>query len=188
MPAYLAALALGLMIVIVVSRVVLLHRHGVEALNFGKTHKTDFLIPPFALFYFYLIVAHAFGLPTPAHSMLFHSGLLAWIGVAFCFVGLLLMAWSVISFGRSFRAGIDADHPGGLVTSGAFGFSRNPIYVAFACLLLGQFLVFPNWILLIALGAGAWLFHRQVLREEKYMHGHYGEEYTEYCKRVRRYI
>ena len=55
-----------------------------------------------------------------------------------------------------------------LVTTGIFAFSRNPIYIAFGLILLGQFLVFPNWILLVYLGAGTWLFHRQVLREEAF--------------------
>src|SRR5262249_8964068 len=69
-----------------------------------------------------------------------------------------------------------------------FALSRNPIYVAFWIILLGQFFVFPNWFLLVYLGAATWLFHRQVLREETYLIQHYGREYSEYCARVRRYI
>jgi protein-S-isoprenylcysteine O-methyltransferase Ste14 len=69
-----------------------------------------------------------------------------------------------------------------------FAFSRNPIYVAFASILLGQFLIFPNWILLVYIGAATWLFHRQVLREEEFLKQHYGQEYAEYCQRVRRYL
>ena len=84
--------------------------------------------------------------------------------------------------------GIDIEHPDKLITSGVFAFSRNPIYVAFAFILLGQFLIFPNWILLIYLGAGIWLFHRQVLREEDYLKKHYGQEYLEYSRHVRRYL
>ena len=90
------------------------------------------------------------------------------------------MLWSLISFGQSFRVGIDADHPDTLVTSGIFAISRNPIYVAFACVLIGQFLIFSNWMLLAYLGAAVWLFHRQVLREEGYLERHYGREYLEY--------
>jgi protein-S-isoprenylcysteine O-methyltransferase Ste14 len=54
--------------------------------------------------------------------------------------------------------------------------------------LAGQLLVFPNWVPLFYLVAGAGLFHRQVLREEGFMREHYGQEYAEYCGRVRRYI
>ena len=84
--------------------------------------------------------------------------------------------------------GIDTDHPNQLVTTGAFAHSRNPIYVAFAFILLGQFLIFSNWILLLYLGAAIWLFHRQVLREEDFLKQYYGEEFIEYCEAVRRYL
>jgi protein-S-isoprenylcysteine O-methyltransferase Ste14 len=84
--------------------------------------------------------------------------------------------------------GIDPDTADKLVTSGIFAVSRNPIYVAFALVLIGQFLIFPNWILLVYFGAAVWLFNRQILREEEYLKKHYGAEYAEYCKKVRRYL
>lgn len=157
-------------------------------MNFGKIDKTDFLIPPFAIFYFYLVFAAAFHLPTVSRQEFFHSEIISWAGVFFCLSGLLLLLGSLISFGQSFRVGIDTEHPDKLITSGVFAFSRNPIYVAFALILTGQFLIFPNWILLVYLLAGIWLFHRQVLREEEYLKKHYGKEYLEYCRRVRRYL
>jgi protein-S-isoprenylcysteine O-methyltransferase Ste14 len=80
------------------------------------------------------------------------------------------------------------DRPDELVTKGVFAFSRNPIYVGFALVLVGQFLVFPNWIPLAYLVAGVLLFHRQVLGEEEFMREQYGQEYVEYCGRVRRYV
>jgi len=86
--------------------------------------------------------------------------------------------WSLISFGRSFRVGIDTDRPDRLITSGIFAISRNPIYVAFAAVLVGQFLIFPNWILLVYMGTATWLFHSQILREEEYLKKHYGAEYA----------
>ena len=188
MPRYFAALTILLMLGMVLTRVFMLRRRGIEAMNFGKIDKTDFLIPPFALFYFYLVFAHTFNLPTVSTQEFFHSELISWVGVFCCLAGLLLLLWSLVSFGQSFRVGIDAEHPDKLITSGVFTFSRNPIYVAFAFILLGQFLIFPNWILLVYMVAGIWLFHRQVSREEDYLKMHYGKEYLEYCKRVRRYL
>jgi protein-S-isoprenylcysteine O-methyltransferase Ste14 len=93
-----------------------------------------------------------------------------------------------VSFGDSFRVGIDVERPDRLVTTGIFAVSRNPIYVGFGLVLIGEFLVFPNWIPLVYLVAGMWLFHRQVLREEQFMRDHYGQEYAAYCDRVRRYV
>ena len=98
------------------------------------------------------------------------------------------MLLSLVSFGRSFRVGIDSDRPDKLVTTGIFAYSRNPIYVAFALVLAGEFLIFSNWILLAYVGAGIWLFHRQVLLEEEFLRNRYGQEYAEYSARVPRYL
>src|SRR5262249_25461881 len=167
MPEYFAALTIVLMMGMVLTRVLLIRRKGIAAMQFGKRDKKDFLIPPFALFYFYLVFANAFNLATLRAQKFFQSGLTAWSGVSLCLAGLLLLLWSLMSFGKSFRVGIDTEHPDKLITSGVFAFSRNPIYVAFAMILFGQFLIFPNWTLLVYMGAGIWLFHRQILREEE---------------------
>lgn len=188
MPKYIAVLTIVLVLAMVLIRVMLLKRKGIEAFQFGKIDKKDFLIPPFALFYFYTVFANAFTLPVVSTQEFFQSEVISWIGVFFCIAGLLLFLWSLVSFGQSFRVGIDSDQPDKLVTNGAFAFSRNPIYVAFGIILLGQFLIFSNWILLIYLVAAIWLFHRQVLREEEYLKKHYGKEYSVYCNRVRRYF
>jgi protein-S-isoprenylcysteine O-methyltransferase Ste14 len=188
MPGYLGALAVVLLLGMVLSRVFLLKRQGVAAMKFGATDKTDFLIPPFALFYFYLVFAAAFGWPSVSTQRLFYSAPVAWIGVAACAAGLLMLLWSLISFSRSFRIGIDTEHPDKLITSGIFAFSRNPLYIAFAGILTGEFLIFPNWILLLYLAGFCALVHRQVLREEDYLKGHYGRDYLDYCQRVRRYL
>jgi len=188
MPRYFAALTIVLLLGMVVTRLLLLKRQGVAAMKFGDTHKSDFLILPFALFYFYIVFAAAFGLPAVSTKEMFHFGISEWLGVAFCFASLSLLFWSLISFGKSFRVGVDTTRPDNLVTGGIFAHSRNPIYVAFAFVLIGQFLIFANWILLIYMLAGFWLLHRQVLREEKYLKTLYDEEYAQYCRRVRRYL
>ncbi len=188
MPKYFAVLTIVLLIGIVVTRVQLMKRIGIEAMNFGKIDRKDYLIPPFALFYFYLVFANTFSLPTLSKQEIISSDAIRWIGVIFCLAGLGLLFWSLVSFGKSFRVGIDIDRPAQLVTTGVFAISRNPIYVGFASVLLGQFLIFSNWILLIYLVLAFWLFHRQVLREESFLQMHYGQEYTDYCHRVRRYL
>jgi len=188
MQRHLAALTIVLLIAMVLTRVAMLRRQGVRAMNFGKQDKTDFLIPPFAFFYFYLVFSNAFGWPTVSRQAFFVSSAAAWLGVAFCAMALLLMFWSLVSFGRSFRVGIDDETADELVTGGIFAWSRNPLYVAFWFMLLGQLLVFPNWLLLVYLAAATWLFHRQVRREEAYLAQRYGASYADYCKRVRRYL
>ena len=157
-------------------------------MQFGKIDKKDFLIPPFALIYFYQLVADTFNLPTISKHQFFYSEIASWFGVFLCLIGLILFFHSIKSFGPSFRVGIDTNKPDQLITSGVFAISRNPIYVGFWIVLLGQFLIFPNWILLIYLGAATLLFHRQTLLEEKFLMDYYGQEYQDYCDQVKRYL
>jgi protein-S-isoprenylcysteine O-methyltransferase Ste14 len=187
MQGYIAAGTAVSLIIMVISRAVMLKRLGIKAFKFGEMDKKDFLIPPFALFFFYVACAGAFNWPKLG-SELFRSDIISWAGAALCVLGLALFLFALISFGRSFRVGIDEQHPGKLVTSGAFNISRNPIYTAFGFILIGVFCINSNWIILLYIVAGFWLFHRQVKREEESLKMIYGDEYTEYCKRVRRYL
>lgn len=182
------ALTIVILLAMVLTRVAILRREGIAAMKFGAIDKSDFLIPPFMGFYFYLISAAALHWPTVIHDRLFVSPALAWLGVALCVAGLALMILTLASFGKSFRVGIDTDEPDELVTSGVFAFTRNPIYVAFGIVLLGEFLILPHWILLLYLVAGITLFHRQVLREEAYLASRYDAAYRSYCERVPRYF
>ncbi|MFZ0574144.1 MAG: isoprenylcysteine carboxylmethyltransferase family protein [Candidatus Cybelea sp.] len=188
LPGYLGALTIVLLMSIVIVRVWMLKQRGIVAMKFGTVDKTDFLIPPFAFSYFYLIFAGTFSWPTFAGEQLFRAASLQWIGVLLCASGLCLMVASLASFGPSFRVGIDTEHPNALITSGIFAFTRNPIYVAFGSVLLGEFLIQPRWLLLLYFAAGIALLHRQVLREEAYLRERYGAEFAAYRARVRRYL
>lgn len=182
------ALTILLLLAMVLIRARMLRRQGIEAMHFGEIDKKDFLIPPFAVFYFYTVFAAAFNLPLVSRQEFFSSATASWAGVLLCLTGLVLLFLSLVSFGKSFRVGIDQDRPDKLVTTGVFAISRNPMYVAFWVILLGEFLLFANWIPLAYLCAATWLFDRQVKREEEFMARQYGLEYADYCRRVRRYL
>lgn len=188
MQRYFGALTIVLLLGMVWVRVLLMRTKGIQAMHFGEIDKKDFLIPPFALFYFYIVFAAAFNFPTVSRQEFFQSGIVSWVGALLCLAGLLLLFLSLVSFGKSFRVGIDLDHSDKLVTNGVFAFSRNPIYVAFGFVLMGEFLLFSNWILLLYMVAAIWLFNRQVSHEEEYLRKRFGQEYSAYCERVRRYL
>ncbi|MCG7335047.1 isoprenylcysteine carboxylmethyltransferase family protein [Sporosarcina sp. ACRSM] len=187
MKGYIAVITIVLLIILVIIRSIQLKKLGIKAFKFGEMDKKDFIIPPFALLLFYVIFSNAFHLPRLG-AELFRNEFVGWIGVVLCLLGLSLFLYSLISFGKSFRVGIDEDNPGPLITTGAFAISRNPIYTAFGLVLLGEFLIYPNWILLLYLMVGYWLFNRQVLLEEQSLRKIYGEEYQLYSKKVRRYL
>ncbi|HHU17291.1 MAG: methyltransferase family protein [Anaerovoracaceae bacterium] len=187
MQGYFAIVTIILLVTMVIFRIFILRYKGIEVFKFGEKDKKDFIIPPFALLYFYLILANTLDFPKLG-SNIFENEFISWVGIVLCIFGLLLFLSALISFGISFRVGIDEDNPGPLVTSGAYAISRNPIYTAFGLVLIGIFLILPNYILLLYLIAGLWLLNRQVLREEDSLKKIYGEEYLRYCKKVRRYF
>jgi hypothetical protein len=86
MQRYLAALTIVLLLGMVMTRVLWMRKSGTSAMHFGKIDKTDFLIPPFALFYFYTVFASAFQLPLVSTQEFFCNRLgwdiVLWRGVA----------------------------------------------------------------------------------------------------------
>lgn len=150
---YTTLITLFLMIVLVLIRVAVLRHKGIKAMRFGEMDKKDFIIMPFVLFYAYLLIASVFGLPKFGEE-LFENGIAAWCGTALCILSLILFISAIISFGKNFRVGLDEEHPGKLVTTGAFAISRNPIYTAFGGVVSGIFLIIPNWIFIFYIIAG----------------------------------
>jgi len=180
----------ALFVIIVLIRAAMLRKRGIRVLVFGQTDKSDFILVPLVLAIAYTALARTFGLPIwDVLIYPFWSGELAgWIGLALCAAAITGFALTLVSFGNSFRVGIDIAKPDKLVTSGMFSVSRNPIYVCFLLFFIGLFLIHRNIVITVAVALFALAIHRQVLREERFLAEHYGEEYEEYCKKVRRYL
>ena len=176
-----------LLIMFVLIRSAIMKKHGIKAFHFGKIDKKDFIIPPFVLCYLYFVIANIFNLPRIGETII-ENNVVSWIGAGICILAPVMFIWGMISFGNSFRVGIDIEKPGSLVKSGAFSISRNPLYIAFFMMLTGIFLIFPTWIFFTYLMAGLWLIDRQVCLEENSLRDLYGKEYDEYCVKVRRYL
>src|SRR5688500_1578781 len=147
MPKYFGALTIVLMLGMVLTRVMIMRRRGIQAMNFGKIDKTDFLIPPFALFYFYTVFAHAFNLPVVSTQEFFQSDVIAWAGVFLCLAGLLLLFWSLFPFVKICALGLVLNIPINCLRGEFFVFSTNPITVHFYSFLLGSYLFFLTWTL-----------------------------------------
>ncbi|MDR1571972.1 MAG: isoprenylcysteine carboxylmethyltransferase family protein [Clostridiales Family XIII bacterium] len=111
-----------------------------------------------------------------------------WTGVALCAAGLALFAAALVSFGGAWRVGIDDAGGGGLVVSGVFSLSRNPIFLFMDIYFFGTFLIYPNWFFLAFFVCAALGVHGQTLNEERFLRSRFGAEYEAYCRRVRRYL
>lgn len=178
------------LISLVLLRVAMLRRRGIDAFLFGATHKSDAILVPIILTVIYALIAPALNWPiwnwlvAPYWS----TPIPGWVGVACVIAADAGMAWALVSFGESFRVGIDDNSPADLVTTGAFAHSRNPIYVSMFLFLTGLFLIQHNLVTTVVLAGFAAVVHRQVLREEKFLTSHYGESFEAYKDKVRRYL
>jgi protein-S-isoprenylcysteine O-methyltransferase Ste14 len=76
-----------------------------------------------------------------------------------------------------------------LVTQGIYRFSRNPMYVGDALMLIGWALWLANAaaLALVALFI-VYLNRYQIAPEERALGARYGAAYTEYCRAVRRWL
>ena len=76
-----------------------------------------------------------------------------------------------------------------LVDGGMFAHSRNPLYVGNLLIILGLAIVHNGWAMyLVALPVFLFFYTAIVLAEEEYLHGRFGEAYTEYRRRVPRWL
>jgi protein-S-isoprenylcysteine O-methyltransferase Ste14 len=111
-----------------------------------------------------------------------------WLGIALLLVSLIWTAIAQYQMGQSWRIGIDREHRSPLVEKGLFKFSRNPIYVGVVATLLGLFLVIPNALTLLVFVLGFVVISIQVRLEESFLLESHGAAYTEYQRRVRRWL
>ena len=76
-----------------------------------------------------------------------------------------------------------------IVPTGPYRFSRNPIYVAFFLLQLGIALWISSlWMLATLIPAAALVSLVVVRREERYLEGRFGPQYSSYRDSVRRWL
>lgn len=183
---WIGLLTLVALIALVVIRVRMLGARGIAAFKFGQMDRRELLILPLVLLLVYLVTAATVFLPHIGR-MTGRNTVTGAVGAAMCACSVALFAWALWSFGKSFRVGIDEDNPGSLVTTGAFALTRNPIYVAFVLALIGFFLIYWNWVLLLFIVGATMLFNRQVRLEEASLRKLYGDAYRTYCRRVRRF-
>ena len=95
---------------------------------------------------------------------------------------------SVLTMRDSWRAGIPDRDKTELITSGIYAYSRNPAFLGFDLMYLGVFLLFANWLSGLCSAFAVLTLHLQILQEERYLEGVFGEPYRAYRTRVFRYL
>lgn len=118
------------------------------------------------------------------------TGFLAWLAFPLWLVGGIVLLWSFWNFlvqGRGTPAPIDP--PKELVIVGFYRYVRNPMYMGVLSMIVGHFLWFGYWNLLIYAVVVFFAFNTFVTYfEEPTLKQNFGASYEEYCKRVPRWI
>jgi protein-S-isoprenylcysteine O-methyltransferase Ste14 len=102
-------------------------------------------------------------------------------------LGFVLLFAGRSGLGDSFRIGSPKERTG-LMQTGLYRFSRNPMYVGVYATLGATILRTLNPVLLLVAAYVIAVHHRIVLAEEAHLRSVFGDEYRTYCSRVRRYL
>lgn len=109
------------------------------------------------------------------------------LGIICYAVGIAITIIAQIDMGRALQMGIDQKYKPGLVKTGFFAITRNPIYLALFMILIGYVLLTPTLTSLVLLISSIICIRMHVLVEEMFLTQMYGDEYIEYQTRVPRW-
>ena len=110
-------------------------------------------------------------------------------GVALIAAGAALLFWSAWHFRRARTTIVPHLRPTALLTSGPYGLSRNPIYLADALVLAGLCLLWRCWPALLLVPLFVWVITARFIRsEEARLSATFGEAFHDWEARVRRWI
>ncbi len=114
-------------------------------------------------------------------------GLVKWISLFLWVSGFLLLFAGRLKLGNSFRIGSPRESTI-LKVDGLYKFSRNPMYLGVYATILASVLYTMNPVFLLLAIAVIKIHRKIIIAEEWYLLKVFGEEYKNYCSRVRRYL
>jgi len=147
------------------------------------------IAPPPLVFVAAILAAWGMEQVAPFGWLASFSAPVRWVIAAILIVlGVALMGAAISGFSRAGTAVQTRSPSTALVTTGVYSFARNPIYLGFFCILIGIAIAAAwDWLLIFALVFLAIIHWGVVRREERYLTAKFGDAYTAYIQRVRRY-
>lgn len=112
-----------------------------------------------------------------------------WLGAAVMAAGVALAGWAALSFRAARTTIIPHQTASALITTGAFAYSRNPIYLADAIVLIGWVMIFGAALPLVIVILFVLIINVRFIRpEEQRLAAAFGDEFAAYAASVRRWI
>jgi len=114
---------------------------------------------------------------------------IAGIGLVLVVAGIVGASLAQANMGTSWRFGLDQTEQTALVTTGAFGVVRNPVYTAVVVTGLGLALMVPTVVSLVAVAVLVLAMQLQVRAvEEPYLARTHATAYSRYAAKVGRFV
>ena len=111
------------------------------------------------------------------------------LGVMLLLLAAIHGGWGLLTFKRMGTTLEPNGEATTLLTSGPFRWSRNPLYLSLAILLVGFGVKLDSvWMLVLAAVLVLLLDRLVIAREEVRLRAQFGEEYVVYARRVRRWL
>jgi protein-S-isoprenylcysteine O-methyltransferase Ste14 len=121
-------------------------------------------------FVWLLALGYSVFLPLQPGTIWFYIGLSTFV------LGLIMMAIATYNF---IITPVEQ-----LITTGAYRFSRHPMYLATFFICLGAGFAALSWLFIFLSIVMAFCFYQEALIEERYLIGKFGDEYLEYKSKV----
>lgn len=184
--------------ILISGKIFLLKKRGVKV-NAGNENPPGFIRILYPVF-FLLLIVWLFELAKPVFQLQFFILsrqltapqadylFLEISGALLIVISLIFMTLTLHHFKTSLRFGLNENNHGKMVTSGIFSISRNPFFLSIVLYFLGTGLVFPSWFFIGFAVLAIISIHLFILKEEKFMMQHFGENYRKYKQKVRRYF
>ena len=155
----------------------------------SKKDSPGVYIPPPLLYVLIFFVALLMQKKIPIDDALFHLYITKVAGAVLVAVALFFMVTSLRIFFRSKNTLIPIKPASSLQTIGIYSISRNPMYVGLAIAYLGITCFAGNWWNIILFPLLLLIVQQYIIiREEKYLHRRFGQEYLDYKIKVRRWL
>lgn len=140
----------------------------------AKQSRTDKYTGPIANLVWLIALGYSLFIPLQLGTIWFYSGSIVFL------IGTILLAISTYDF-----IAVASDQP---IKTGAYKFSRHPMYLATFLICLGSSIASVSMILLALTIIMVLCFHKEALLEERYCLNKYGYQYKEYIDKVPRWI
>lgn len=146
-------------------------------------------IPPPIIFAGIFLLALLIQKYIPIGNQFFYTSFSTIIGFVFLFAGILFVFFAIRRFLITKNTLITVRPATSLQTVGVYSLSRNPIYTGFLSVYSGAGFLVGNWWHFVLFPILLFIVQEYVIkREENYLFRRFGETFSEYKKKVRRWL